>query len=50
MTKETEGNIKLKARLVARGFEEENLQKIQKESPTCYKDTLRVMSSVIIQN
>ena len=34
---ETKDGIKPKARLVARGFEEDNLSEIQKDSPTCFK-------------
>ena len=33
--------IKAKTRLVARGFEEENLHKVPKDSPTCGKDSLK---------
>ena len=31
-------DVTYKARLVARGFEEENLDEISKESPTCCKE------------
>ena len=33
--------IKAKTRFVARGFEEENLHKVPKDSPTCGKDSLK---------
>ena len=42
------GKLVTKSRLVARGFEETS-KNIQKESPTCSKDSLRVMMSVICQ-
>ena len=45
--KTTENGIIPKARLVARGYEEQT--DVQKESPTCSKDTLRVMMSIIKQ-
>ena len=45
--KETESGIIPKARLVARGFEEDCLEKCEKESPTCSKDTLRTIFSLI---
>ena len=44
-----DGSVKPKARLVARGFEEQT-DNIEKESPTCAKDSLRVMISIINQN
>ena len=44
-----DGSVKPKARLVARGFEEQT-DNIEKESPTCAKDLLRVMTSIINQN
>ena len=47
--KSTNEGMKPKARLVARGFEEQS-DAIQKESPTCAKDTLRMVISIIIQN
>ena len=47
--KETKDGIKPKARLVARGFEEDNLSEIQKDSPTCFKDTLQTILSIICQ-
>ena len=39
-----------KARLVARGFKEDCLQNIDKESPTCSKDSLRTLFTVAAQN
>ena len=47
--KETKDGIKPKARLVAQGFEKHNLSEIQKDSPTCSKDTLRAVLSIICQ-
>nr|XP_039255142.1 uncharacterized protein LOC120332004 [Styela clava] len=38
-----------KARLVARGFEESNLENIEKESPTCCKDSLRTVIAIVQQ-
>ena len=40
------GDIKAKARLVARGFEEDT-RNIEKESPTCSKEALRLILSII---
>ena len=37
-----------KARLVARGFEEENLNEIRKDSPTCSKENLRIVLAIIL--
>ena len=37
----------IKARLVARGFEEENLNDIRKDSPTCSKENLRIVLAII---
>ena len=39
-----------KARLLARGFEEENLVEIRKDSPTCCKENFRVLLLLIIAN
>ena len=47
--KPTDQGLKPKGRLVARGFEEYTAN-IEKESPTCAKDTLQVMISIINQN
>ena len=44
-----DGNTVLKARLVARGFEENNHQ-VQKDSPTCQRDSLRILLSVLTAN
>ena len=40
------GKIVLKARLVARGFEEDQTQ-LTKKSPTCTKDSFRLLLSVL---
>lgn len=48
--KETPKGIVPKARLVARGFEELNMQDLQKDSPTCSSESLRLLLSVICQN
>jgi transposase InsO family protein len=47
--KEKEGKLVPKARLVARGFEEYDNSDIQKESPTCSSEALKVILSVIAQ-
>ena len=44
----TESGIISKARLVARGFEEEN-ENIIKESPTCSRDTLHILTAITAQ-
>ena len=46
--KDTESGIIPKARLVARGFEEEN-ENIIKESPTCSRDSLRILTAITAQ-
>ena len=38
------------ARLVARGFEEENLNNICKDSPICFKDSFHLVLSIIVSN
>lgn len=48
--KETDKGIVPKARLVARGFEELNIQGLQKDSPTCASESLRLLLAVICQN
>lgn len=48
--KETPCGIVPKARLVARGFEELNIHELQKDSPTCASDALRLLLAVICQN
>ena len=48
--KETEKGIVPKARLVARGFEEFNTKQLQKDSPTCASESLRLLLAVICQN
>ena len=40
------GVLQLKARLVARGFEEDKAQ-FRTDSPTCYKDSLRLLLTVL---
>ena len=44
--KETPKGIVPKARLAARGFEELNMQELQKDSPTCASESLRLLLSV----
>lgn len=48
--KESDKGIVPKARLVARGFEEFNIQELQKDSPTCASESLRLLLTVICQN
>ena len=48
--KATKNGLQAKARLVARGFEEDCLSKFEKESPTCYKDTFCAVLSLAAQN
>ena len=43
-----DGRKVIKARLVARGFEEENLHKLRKDSPTCGKESIRILFAVIV--
>ena len=40
----------IKARLVARGSEEENLIEIGKDSPTCSKENLRIVLAIILSH
>ena len=40
----------MKACLVARGFEEDHLAKLHTDSPTCGKESLRIMIAIIITN
>ena len=47
--KNTADGLVPKARLVARGFEEEGLQEIPKDSPTCLKKSLRLIPVIVIQ-
>lgn len=42
--------VKPKARLVARGFEESELEELPKDSPTCSSESTRVVFSVLAQN
>ena len=39
-----------KATLVARGFEEEEIESFKKDSPTCNKESLRVAIAIIASN
>ncbi len=48
--KEAPNGIMPKARLVARGFEELNIHELQKDSPTCASESLRLLLAVICQN
>ena len=45
--KEINGEKKNKARLVARGYEEDEMESFNKDSPTCSKESLRAMITVI---
>lgn len=47
--KETEHGLVPKARLVARGFEELRVSELQKDSPTCASESLRLLVAVICQ-
>ena len=47
--KNTADGLVSKARLVARGFEEEGLQEIPKDSPTCLKESLRLILAIVAQ-
>ena len=47
--KETPSGTIQKARLVARGFEENDKDNIQKDSPTCGSDSLRVVLATLAQ-
>ena len=42
-----DGEKVVKARLVARGFEELDLKDIRKDSPTCGKDSLRLCLTIL---
>lgn len=48
--KECPSRLVPKARLVARGFEECDLDTIPKDSPTCYKESLRAILAIFAQN
>nr|XP_006813919.1 PREDICTED: uncharacterized protein LOC102802092 [Saccoglossus kowalevskii] len=48
--KATGDRIKPKARLVARGFEEIDNDQIQKDSPTCSKESMRLILAIMAQN
>ena len=43
-----EGEKFVKARLVARGFEEDQINDIRKDSPTCGKDSLRLSLTLFV--
>ena len=45
--KNKDGEKVVKARFVARGFEETDLKDIRKDSPTCGKDTLRLCLTIL---
>ena len=45
-----DNKMKYKAHLVARGFEEDNLSSICKDSPACCKNNFRLTLSIIISN
>ena len=47
--KEVGDKLQRKARLVAKGFEEDCLDEVLKNSPTCDKQSLRLILSVIAQ-
>lgn len=47
--KETVDGVVPKARLVARGFEEMQVSELQKDSPTCASESLRLLVAVICQ-
>ena len=44
------GNKTTKARFVARGFEKDHLAKLCTDSPTCGKESLRIVIAIIITN
>ena len=52
ITEKLDGNDDpiLKARLVARGFEENMLEEQRRDSPTCTKDSLRLVLSIVAAN
>ena len=45
-----DSEMRYKARLAVRGFEEENLKDIRKDSPTCCKDNFCLVTSIIAFN
>lgn len=47
--KETADGVAPKARLVAKGFEKMNTQELQKDSPTCALQSLKMIMAVICQ-
>ena len=40
----------IKARLVARGFEEDDLDKLRTDSPTCGQESLQILMAIIVTN
>lgn len=48
--KQTSDGILPKARLVARGFEDPDVENIEKDSPTCCKSSLRAVIAITIMN
>lgn len=48
--KETSDGVVPKARLVARGFEEINTEELQKDSPTCASESLKMIMALICEN
>ena len=46
----TNRNRTTKVHLVERGFEEDNLAKLRTESPTCGKESLRIVIAIIMTN
>ena len=47
---ENDDKMKLKSRLVSKGFEEDCLEEIPKYSPTINRSSLRAVLSVIVQH
>ena len=47
--KETKDEVKTKARLVERGFEEIGKNDIPKDSPTCANESLKIILSIFAQ-
>ena len=48
--KQANGKVVVKARLVAKGFQDENSTTVRSDSPTCSKESLRVVLAVIATN
>ena len=47
--KETPNELIPKARLVARGFEEKGIEDVQKDSPTCSRESLNIVLQILCQ-